>query len=113
MATGYSVEAVATVALVMPAVFDLSLYGSLEPHPIALDRLSFWTAFILISAYGGSLIYAFTAHRDLFRGPAERNHGESHMTTRTALGLLARPRCSSVRFSPRSRDSGSPRCSSA
>src|SRR6187397_3384055 len=31
----------AVVALVMPAVFDLSLYGSLEPHPIALDRLSF------------------------------------------------------------------------
>ena len=55
------------VALVMPAVFDLSLYGSLEARPPAIDRLSFWSALILIGAYAGSLIYAFTAQRDLFR----------------------------------------------
>ena len=40
----------AVVALVMPAVFDLSLYGSLAAHPVAIDRLSFWSALILISA---------------------------------------------------------------
>src|SRR5438552_15516321 len=57
----------AVVALVMPAVYDLSLYGSLAAHPAAIDRLSFWSALILIAAYSGSLIYAFTAHRDLFR----------------------------------------------
>src|SRR5689334_21894643 len=54
------------VALVMPAVFDLSLYGSLATRPPALDRLSLWSAIILILAYAGSLVYAFTAHRDLF-----------------------------------------------
>src|SRR5438477_1951832 len=64
----------AVVALVMPAVFDLALYGSLAAHPAALDRLSFWTALILIAAYGGSLLYAFTANRDLFR-PAHEHHG--------------------------------------
>src|SRR5712692_6862614 len=31
----------AVVALVMPAVFELALYGSLGPHPAAIDRLSF------------------------------------------------------------------------
>jgi hypothetical protein len=36
------------VALVMPAVFDLSIYGNLSAHPAALDRLSFWSALILI-----------------------------------------------------------------
>src|SRR5436190_6162459 len=38
----------AVVALVMPAVFDLSLYGSLAPRPPAIDRLSLWSALVLI-----------------------------------------------------------------
>src|SRR5205823_12073215 len=41
----------AVVALVMPAVFDLALYGSLAVQPVAIDRLSVWTAFVLIAAY--------------------------------------------------------------
>ena len=57
----------AVVALVMPAVFDLTLYGTLNARPPAIDRLSFWTALILIGAYAGSLVYAFTSQRDLFR----------------------------------------------
>ena len=78
----------AVVALVMPAVFDLSLYGSLQAHPAALDRLSLWSALVLISAYAGSLIYAFTAQRDLFR-PNERKDGRSHLTVGAAVGTLA------------------------
>jgi Ca2+:H+ antiporter len=57
----------AVVALVMPAVFDLALYGSLSAHPSALDSLSFGSALVLMTAYGGTILYAFTAHRDLFR----------------------------------------------
>jgi Ca2+:H+ antiporter len=57
----------AVVALVMPAVVDLALYGNLKPRPGVLDRLSFWSALVLIGAYVGSLIYSFTARRDLFR----------------------------------------------
>jgi Ca2+:H+ antiporter len=57
----------AVVALVMPAVFDLALYGSLSPRPAIIDRLSFWSAFVLMAAYAGSLIYGFTAHCDPFR----------------------------------------------
>ena len=71
----------AVVALVMPAVFDLALYGSLAAHPIAIDRLSFWSAIILIGAYGGSLIYAFTAQRDLFRPQEDHGHSGPGLTT--------------------------------
>src|SRR5439155_23211554 len=55
----------AVVALVMPAVFDLSLYGNLAAHPAAIDHLSFWSALILIAAYVGSLGYSFTSRRVL------------------------------------------------
>ena len=61
------------VALTMPAVFDLSLFGSLERQPPVIYRLSFWTSCLLIVAYGGSLVYTFTTQRDLFR--AEATHG--------------------------------------
>src|SRR5438874_5742348 len=49
----------AVVALVMPAVFDLALYGNLNAEPVALKRLSICTAVVLMIAYLGSLIYAF------------------------------------------------------
>jgi Ca2+:H+ antiporter len=78
----------AVVALVMPAVFDLTLYGNLEARPPAIDRLSEWSAFILIAAYAGSLIYSFTANRDLFR-PDHRSRAASGMTLGAAVGLLA------------------------
>lgn len=77
------------VALVMPAVFDLSIYGNLSAHPAALDRLSFWSALILIGAYGGSLVYAFTAHRDLFRPSHEGEHDSPAISTRAAVTVLA------------------------
>jgi Ca2+:H+ antiporter len=79
----------AVVALVMPAVFDLALYGTLAAHPAALDRLSFWTALILIAAYCGSLLYAFTANRDLFRPSHEPPGRGQPLSTLAAIALLA------------------------
>jgi Ca2+:H+ antiporter len=79
----------AVVALVMPAVFDLALYGTLEAHPKAIDRLSFSTALVLIAAYAGSLIYAFTAQRDLFRPDRESGHGGRRLSLAASTGLLA------------------------
>src|SRR5205814_9504233 len=76
------------VALVMPAVFDLAIYGNLAAHPAALDRLSFWSALILIGAYAGSLIYAFTAQRDLFRGDS-RSHDGPAFSRNAAVAVLA------------------------
>jgi len=78
----------AVVALVMPAVFDLTLYGTLEARPPAIDRLSLGTAIVLIAAYIGSLVYAFTADRDLFR-PTQAPHHKHGMPVWAAVGLLA------------------------
>jgi Ca2+:H+ antiporter len=78
----------AVVALVMPAVFDLSLFGNLAARPPALLSLSFWSALILIVAYAGSLIYAFTAHRDLFRPTAEAHQGPA-FSIGAAVAVLA------------------------
>jgi Ca2+:H+ antiporter len=77
------------VALVMPAVFDLSLYGSLNARAAALDRLSFWSALILIGAYAGNLVYAFTAQRDLFRPTREGAHDGPVFSTGAAVAVLA------------------------
>jgi Ca2+:H+ antiporter len=77
----------AVVALVMPAVFDLTQYGTLKAHPREIDRLSLWSAVILIGAYAGSLIYAFTAHRDLFRSDAHPD--KPTMAAGVAVGVLA------------------------
>ena len=78
----------AVVALVVPAVFDLALYGNLAAHPAAIDRLSFWSAIILILAYAGSLVYAFTAHRDLFRSGHEKAE-KALLPAGAAVALLA------------------------
>ena len=78
----------AVVALVMPAVFDLSLYGSLAARPPAIDRLSFWSSVILIVVYLGNLVYAFSVQRDLFR-PTPQGEYLVRLTTRSAVVLLA------------------------
>ena len=79
----------AVVALVMPAVFDLALYGNLDAHPKALDRLSLFTSFILIAAYLGNLFYAFSSRRDLLHPVKEKEHVGRHMTAAQATSLLA------------------------
>jgi Ca2+:H+ antiporter len=76
------------VALVMPAVFDLALFGNLDARPPPLERLSLSTAFVLIVAYIGSLVYALTHHRDLFRPQAERPRPHELSIT-DALSILA------------------------
>ena len=77
------------VALVMPAVFDLSVYGRLGRESPALNRLSIASAIVLILAYAGSLIYAFTSQRDLFRSTHEGEHDEPILPTGVAVAVLA------------------------
>ncbi len=79
----------AVVALVMPAVFDLALYGSLTARPPAIDRLSTLTACVLIAAYLGSLVYSFSARRDPFRPLHDGGHDAPSLTSAQSVGLLA------------------------
>jgi Ca2+:H+ antiporter len=57
----------AVVALVMPALFQLSVYGSLPATGARIERLSLWTAAVLLLTYFASLFFAFRTHRNLFR----------------------------------------------
>ena len=78
----------AVVALVMPAVFDLALYGSLTARPAAIERLSFLTAIVLMVAYAGQVVYALRTNRDLLRPEPQGPH-EARCSSRQAAGLLA------------------------
>src|SRR6185295_17276108 len=60
-----------------------------QARPPAIDRLSLGTAVVLIIAYAGSLIYAFTTDRDLFRPTEVAHHKHSGITVPAAVGLLA------------------------
>jgi Ca2+:H+ antiporter len=56
----------AVVALVMPALFQLSVVRSLEPAGLSIERLSMWTAVMLLIVYAGSVVFMFRTHRSLF-----------------------------------------------
>ncbi|HEV2380540.1 MAG TPA: calcium/proton exchanger [Terriglobia bacterium] len=58
----------AVVALVMPALFQLSVFGGLASSGPRIESLSFWTAGILLASYASSLIFMLKTHRRSFRG---------------------------------------------
>lgn len=62
----------AVVALVMPALYDLTVFGSLAPTGATIERLSFWTALVLLASYAASLVFTFRTHRSLFGGEAHQ-----------------------------------------
>ncbi|HTV53433.1 MAG TPA: calcium/proton exchanger [Terriglobia bacterium] len=75
----------AVVALVMPALFQLSVFGSLVPSGALIDRLSLWTSAVLLLTYFASLIFAFRTHRNLFRVNRGKSPEVSKSTAVTAL----------------------------
>jgi Ca2+:H+ antiporter len=76
------------VALIMPAVFDLTLYGRLDQLPPAIYHLSLFTSILLIVAYAGSLVYSFTTGRSLI-APPPAHRGASGSGYVPPVGLLA------------------------
>jgi Ca2+:H+ antiporter len=70
----------AVVALVMPAIFDLAVFGRLEEKGEMIEQLSFWTAAVLLVSYFASLVFTFRTHKDVFRG-------ESHHTPVLGRGV--------------------------
>ncbi len=64
---------IAVAALVMPAVFNLTVFGNLEHHSSSrLENLSLWTSGVLILLYVANLVFVFRTHRDIFT-PEESN----------------------------------------
>jgi Ca2+:H+ antiporter len=78
----------AIVALVMPALVALVSFGSLEAHPSAIDRLSFWSSIVLLAVYAFGLLFAFKSQRDPLRADPGHEHGP-RLAVGPALVLLA------------------------
>lgn len=76
----------AVVALVMPAIFDLAVFGKLEETGAVIERLSLYTAAVLLISYAASLIFTFRTHKDVFRG---ESHHTPVLGRNTAIGVLA------------------------
>ena len=54
---------IAVAALVMPAVFNLSIFGTLQHHDLSLEHISIWTSGVLVLLYALHMIYVFRTHR--------------------------------------------------
>ena len=65
------------------------LFLAVVARPTAIDQLSLGTAIVLIVAYAGSLVYAFTSDRDLFRPTQSPHHSHRGLTVASAVMLLA------------------------
>ncbi len=57
---------IAVAGLVMPAVFNLTVFGNLEHASTRLENLSLWTSAVLILLYLANLVFVFRTHRDVF-----------------------------------------------
>ncbi len=65
---------IAVVALIMPAVFDLTVYGNLKQQNPHLENLSLWTSAVLILIYLVSFVFVLKTHKRLF----QPDHGVEH-----------------------------------
>ena len=72
---------IAVIALVMPAVFDLTVYGKLQVENHRVEMLSLGTAGVLITIYVLSLVFSLKTHR--------AQHGESAPTEHTAAAPMS------------------------
>jgi Ca2+:H+ antiporter len=67
---------IAVAALVMPAVFNLTLFGTLQHGDVNLEHLSLWTSGVLILLYLLNLLFVFRTHRAIFQN--SQSHGDAH-----------------------------------
>jgi Ca2+:H+ antiporter len=86
----------ACVALVMPAIFELVIGGSL-PSPTAeskrfptdLETMSVGVAIVLLFSYVAGLVFSLRTHKDLFNPPheAEEGAGEPWTVRKSVIAL--------------------------
>ena len=77
----------AVIGLVMPAVFDLAVFGSLDRKDPLLDSLSLMVAGVLLATYVASLVFTLRTHRSLFSA-ADHTEAQPQLPARAAVGLL-------------------------
>lgn len=78
----------ATVALVMPAVFDLTVFGSLRHRAPSIEQLSLFVSGVLIATYCASLVFSLITHRDLISS-IQPESNEPRLSLVSSIILLA------------------------
>src|SRR5439155_26174416 len=78
----------AVAALVMPAVFNLTVFGQLQVGSAALTNLSLLVALVLLGTYGLSLLFSLFTHRSLFISVAEETEVPRFTVRSSTLVLL-------------------------
>jgi Ca2+:H+ antiporter len=86
----------AAVALVMPAIYELVIGGSLpspteesQQFPSELEQMSAAVAIVLLLSYAAGLIFSLRTHRDLFNPVHEEDHVGEPWSVRKAVIALA------------------------
>jgi Ca2+:H+ antiporter len=79
---------IAVIALVMPAVYDLSVHGDLKEHGATLEDLSLWTSGVLILLYVISFLFVLKTHKSIFSGGGE-DDAEAHSTVSIRSAVLS------------------------
>lgn len=87
----------ACVALIMPAIYELVIGGSLpsptdkaEQFPTDLERMSIGVAIVLLATYVAGLFFSLRTHKDLFNPEhAEEDHVGEHWSVRKSVIALA------------------------
>jgi Ca2+:H+ antiporter len=86
----------ACVALIMPAIYELVIGGSL-PSPTAeskrfpsdLEVMSVGVSIVLLISYGFGLLFSLKTHKDLFNPPHEEEEGHEPWSVRKSVLALA------------------------
>lgn len=73
---------IAVAALVMPAVFNLAVFGTLQHGDANLQHLSLWTSGVLILLYLLNMLFVFRTHRTAFQS-APHQEDETTQTSRS------------------------------
>jgi Ca2+:H+ antiporter len=78
----------AVTALILPAVFDLSVYGNLTHQGERIEQISLYTSAVLILVYAVSFLFVLKTHRRLFV-PDKEEAPEPAMSLKRALVSMA------------------------
>jgi Ca2+:H+ antiporter len=86
----------ACVALIMPAVFELVIGGSLpspteesKRFPSDLEVMSVGVSLVLLFSYVAGLFFSLRTHKDLFNPPYEEEEGHEPWSVRKSVAALA------------------------
>ena len=80
---------IAAAALIMPAVFNLTVFGTLQHRDINLEHLSLWTSGVLILLYVLHLIFVLRTHRASLSAAQKQDDGKPRTSRGQAIFSLA------------------------